>query len=101
MNDLTEHQAQTLARGLAELDRTHRRRRRRSVVGLASLAVAALAAAILLVEAPQGGALPAYVEIIEDDRALTEELALASACERFERSAGRLVVLECSAPGER
>ena len=101
MNDLTEHQTQTLARGLAEFDRSRRRRRlrRRSVVGLASLAVAAVAASVLLVRAPQGNALPAYVEIIKDDRALTEELALASACERFERNAGRLVVLECVAPG--
>jgi uncharacterized membrane protein affecting hemolysin expression len=104
MNDLTDHQLQTLARGLAEFEHAHRRRRRRSVGAVASLAVAAaaaVAAAMLMVRAPDRHALPAYVEIIADDRVLTEELALASACERVERSAGRLVVLECTAPGPR
>jgi hypothetical protein len=59
--------------------------------------VAGIAAAMLLAPTARIAALPAYVELIEDDRALAEELSLAYACERFERNDGRLVVLECAA----
>jgi hypothetical protein len=52
---------------------------------------------MLLVPAARIAALPAYVELIEDDRALAEELSFAYACERFERNDGRLIVLECAA----
>jgi hypothetical protein len=101
MNDLTEHQTQTLARGLEEFDRAHRRRRRFIRAGatlvVAVVVVAGIAAAMLLVPAARIAALPAYVELIEDDRALAEELSFAYACERFERNDGRLIVLECAA----
>jgi hypothetical protein len=102
MNDLTEHQTQTLARGLEEFERAHRRRRfiragAPLVVAVAVAVVAGIAAAMLLAPTARIAALPAYVELIEDDRALAEELSLAYACERFERNDGRLVVLECAA----
>jgi hypothetical protein len=100
MNDLTEHQTQTLARGLEEFDRAHRRRRfirAGATLVVAVVVVAGIAAAMLLVPAARIAALPAYVELIEDDRALAEELSLAYACERFERNDGRLIVLECAA----
>jgi hypothetical protein len=101
MNDLTEHQTQTLARGLEEFDRAHRRRRRFKRAGatlvVAVAVVAGIAAAMFLAPTARIAALPAYVELIEDDRALAEELSLAYACERFERNDGRLIVLECAA----
>jgi hypothetical protein len=100
MNDLTEHQTQTLARGLEEFERAHRRRRfirAGAPLVVAVAVVAGIAAAMLLVPAARIAALPAYVELIEDDRALAEELSLAYACERFERNDGRLIVLECAA----
>ena len=49
---------------------------------------------LLQTEAP---ALPAYVEIIDTDLALTGELHLARACERIERTDGQFRVLECVA----
>ncbi|NBX24750.1 MAG: hypothetical protein EBQ99_01645 [Planctomycetes bacterium] len=66
------------------------------------LAVAvAMGAAIMLSRSartlPVG--LPEYVQIITDDPQLAAELALANACERFERTEGRLVVVECTLPG--
>jgi hypothetical protein len=100
MNDLTEHQTQTLARGLEEFDRAHRRRRfirAGAPLVVAVAVVAGIAAAMLLAPTARIAALPAYVELIEDDRALAEELSLAYACERFERNDGRLIVLECAA----
>jgi hypothetical protein len=100
MNDLTEHQTQTLARGLEEFERAHRRRRfiRAGAPLVVAVAVAAgIAAAMLLAPAARIASLPAYVELIEDDRALAEELSFAYACERFERNDGRLIVLECAA----
>jgi hypothetical protein len=100
MNDLTEHQTQTLARGLEEFERAHRRRRfirAGAPLVVAVAVVAGIAAAMLLAPTARIAALPAYVELIEDDRALAEELSLAYACERFERNDGRLVVLECAA----
>jgi hypothetical protein len=100
MNDLTEHQTQTLARGLEEFERAHRRRRfirAGAPLVVAVAVVAGIAAAMLLAPTARIAALPAYVELIEDDRALAEELSLAYACERFERNDGRIVVLECAA----
>lgn len=100
MNDLNERQTQTLARGLEEFERAHRRRRfirAGAPLVVAVAVVAGIAAAMLLAPAARIAALPAYVELIEDDRALAEELSLAYACERFERNDGRLIVLECAA----
>jgi hypothetical protein len=100
MNDLTEHQTQTLARGLEEFERAHRRRRfirAGAPLVVAVAVVAGIAAAMLLAPTARIAALPAYVELIEDDRALAEELSFAYACERFERNDGRLIVLECAA----
>ena len=100
MNDLAEHQTQTLARGLEEFERAHRRRRfirAGAPLVVAVAVVAGIAAAMLLAPTARIAALPAYVELIEDDRALAEELSLAYACERFERNDGRLIVLECAA----
>ena len=45
--------------------------------------------------------LPAYVEIIRDDQQLAAELELADACERVNRTDGRLVVVECMIPESR
>ena len=100
MNDLTEHQTQTLARGLEEFERAHRRRRfirAGAPLVVAVAVVAGIAAAMFLAPTARIAALPAYVELIEDDRALAEELSLAYACERLERNDGRLIVLEYAA----
>jgi hypothetical protein len=106
MTKLTDRQQRVLDRGLDALDAAHRRRRRartslRAAVALASLVAGATATYRLA--RPARPALPAYVEIITDDPQLASELALANACERFERDRGRLVVVECLVPagGER
>lgn len=106
----TERRQATLERGLAEFDRTVRRRyvRRRVVrFTLSSFAIVLVVviatrfgtsdgrsrdAAVLA-----GRPLPRYVEVIRDDAQLTLELELASACERIGRGAGgRVYVVECS-----
>ena len=98
MNNLTERQQQVLSRGLASFDAATRARRIRRSAALAVSAVAVLAIAtvvgVRLLQPPPS--LPAYVEIIRDDPQLSSELALANACERFERSQGRFTVVECS-----
>lgn len=102
MTDLTPRQDRTLALGIAAFDAAARRRRiRRGALRTAAFAAVATACVVALRQpaAPAAPSLPAYVEIIEDDRQLAAELALARACERIERSAGRLLVVECSAQG--
>jgi len=102
MNDLTPGQHRILARGLDAFDHAARRRRllRGSVRTIAALALAAACVvAVRSAIAPPASGLPAYVEIIRDDRQLAAELAHANACERFERAAGRLLVVECAAHG--
>jgi len=101
MNTLTDRQQTILARGLSAFDQASRRRRaRRRVaqgVAFASLLVAcALLADRAIAPAPAG--LPSYVELVRDDRQLAAELELANACERFSRTDGRLVVVECMVP---
>jgi hypothetical protein len=108
---LTDEQRRALDRGLAEFDRSIRRRRsrRRALSGtLATLAVVVVAliatrvglgpnrddARTLIVRSP----LPAYVELIRDDAQLTLELELASACERIGRQGGEIYVVECARP---
>ena len=99
MNDLTPSQHRILARGLDAFDHAARRRRLRRAA-VRTIAAAALAAACIVAVrsavAPPASGLPAYVEIIRDDRQLAAELAHANACERFERAAGRLLVVECA-----
>lgn len=107
--DLPTNQRAVLERGLAEFDRTVRRRhtRRRVVrIALSSVAVVTIALIAMRFAAPPRGprgpvqivgrSLPSYVEVIRDDDHLTAELELASACERIGRSAGRIYVVECS-----
>lgn len=102
MTNLSEHRKQTLSRGIAEFEAAHRRRRRRrSIASVATLSLAVAGAAVMLLLSPGRPALPSYVEVITDDPSLAEELALARACERFERNAGRLVVVECAVQGVR
>jgi hypothetical protein len=100
MNDLTPAQHRILARGLDAFGHAARRRRLRQGA-VRTIAAAALAAACIVAVrsaiAPPASGLPAYVEIIRDDRQLAAELAHANACERFERAAGRLLVVECAA----
>lgn len=103
MNHLDDRRRAMLALGLEAFDRAARRRRARRIAlpCLSALALAALAAVLLNAEAPRGAGvgLPASVELIVDDRDLAAELELARACERVDRSEGRLMVVECvSAP---
>jgi hypothetical protein len=42
--------------------------------------------------------LPGYVELVRDDRQLAAELEFANACERVNRTGGRLIVVECMVP---
>ncbi len=104
MNDA---QRQMLDRGLAEFDRAVRGRRRRrtaaTTAALVLLVVSAAAIAFRATSGPRpaehvlaGRPLPAYVELITDDRQLTVELELASACERIGRREGRIYVVECA-----
>lgn len=102
MNDLTPRQRQTLDRGLATLRASSRARRSRRRTFVAS----ALASSLILTGLAVGwlrrtdaAGLPAYVEIITDDRHLAAELEMANACERVSRDEGRLLVVECTAPG--
>jgi hypothetical protein len=111
----TERRQATLERGLAEFDRTVRRRYvRRRVV---RFTLSSLAIVLVVVIATRFGTdgsrsndgavlagrpLPRYVEVIRDDAQLTLELELASACERIGRGAGgRVYVVECSLPSAR
>lgn len=104
MNTLTDRQQATLARGLSAFDESTRRRRTRRRALQGTLAVLALGGVGLVLhrlnDAPST-ALPAYVEIITDDRQLAAELELADACERVNRNEGRLVVVECMIPEAR
>lgn len=102
MNELTERRQQVLSRGLAAFDAAVARRSRVRRAARLAVAVAVLLAAGLAVTwavRPARPVLPAYVELITDDPQLASELALAHACERFERTQGRLVVVECAAHG--
>jgi hypothetical protein len=98
MNDLTPRQQDTLARGLAAFDAASRLRRfRRGALRGAALA-ASLALAVFLADRLSGSSaqgLPACVEIIASDLQLASELEMANACERVNRTDGRLCVVEC------
>jgi len=101
MNTLTDRQQATLARGLSAFDESTRQRRsrRRALRGTLALLVVGGSGFMLhqlTTVTPSG--LPAYVEIIRDDQQLAAELELADACERVNRSDGRLVVVECMIP---
>lgn len=101
MTDLTAPERTLLARGLKEFDAASRRRRRRrrvATVIASGLGLAAAVAAATLLLDPSRPPLPEYVEIIPDDAQLSAELALANACERFERQDVRLLVVECAVP---
>lgn len=101
MNTLTDRQQATLAQGLRAFERASRRRRLYRTVGQGALTGAlVLAGGIVLyrVALTQPAGLPASVELVRDDRQLAAELELANACERFSRSSGRLVVVECMLP---
>lgn len=100
-HDRNFRREQVLARGLAAFDESARRRRTRRVAARVALATLLLAAGGLVVVRtvrPAASGLPAYVEILVDDRQLTAELELANACERIGRVEGRLVVVECAVP---
>lgn len=103
MNTLTDRQQATLARGLSAFDESTRRRRMRRRALQGTLAVVALGGAGLMFSRwnDASSTLPAYVEIITDDRQLTAELELADACERVHRNEGRVVVVECMIPEAR
>lgn len=104
MNTLTDRQQATLARGLSAFDESTRRRRTRRRALQGTLAVVALGGVGLMLHRwndASSSALPAYVEIISDDRQLTAELELADACERVNRNEGRIVVVECMIPESR
>jgi hypothetical protein len=104
MNTLTDRQQATLARGLSAFDESTRRRRsrRRALRGTLAVLVVGGSGFMLhrLTTATPSG-LPAYVEIIRDDQQLAAELELADACERVNRTDGRLVVVECMIPESR
>lgn len=100
MNHLNDRQRQTLATGLSAFTAAARTRRLRRTAGrgvaIAAVAVAAVIATnhMLRASTPR---LPAYVELIVGDAQLRDELQLASACERIERTDGSLQVVECVA----
>jgi hypothetical protein len=101
MNTLNDRQRATLERGLAAFDAASRHRRvRRYVVRTTAAAVlvvaCAWAARVATVSEPSR--LPGYVELVRDDRQLAAELEFANACERVNRTGGRLVVVECMVP---
>jgi len=101
MNPLTDSQQAALARGLAAFDQSARRRRvRRQAVRFGSVAAVLSVCAVLAHRAsvPVSDGLPASVELVRDDAQLSAELEFANACERFNRTDGRLVVLECMLP---
>jgi tellurite resistance protein len=101
MNTLTDRQQETLARGLSAFDSASRRRRnRRRVYRYGSVTAVVAVCAVLAHRAsqPTPAGLPGYVELVRDDAQLSAELELANACERFSRTDGRLVVVECVVP---
>lgn len=101
MNTLNDRQRATLERGLAVFDAASRRRRvRRYVVGTASAAALVVTCSWIarLATVSEPSRLPGYVELVRDDRQLAAELEFANACERFSRTGGRLVVVECMVP---
>ena len=101
MRELSDLRRQVLQRGLREFDQALRARRfRRRAMLVCAAALLAGAGSLLITQGASapGTRLPQYVQIITDDPQLAAELALANACERFERADGRLVVVECTLP---
>jgi hypothetical protein len=104
---MKEHQRIALERGLVEFDRAVAgRRTRRRAIGFAAFVLVAGSAAFVATRAAMRTAvnqpLPSYVEVITSDAQLSNELELASACERIDRREGRVYVVECTraaAPG--
>ncbi len=54
--------------------------------------------ALYTTDGQQAIPLPAYVQILTSDAQVAAELELANACERIERTKGRVVVVECALP---
>jgi hypothetical protein len=100
MRELSDLQKQTLERGLEAFDAAQRVRRKRRTAARALVVMLALGAGIAISRGLRAPAarLPEYVQVISEDSQLAAELSLANACERFERTEGRLVVVECSLP---
>lgn len=101
MNTLNDRQRATLERGLAAFDAASRRRRvRRYVVRTTSAAVLVVTCAWIarMTTMREPSRLPGYVELVRDDRQLAAELEFANACERVNRTGGRLIVVECMVP---
>ena len=97
MNQLTPRQQQVLSGGRAAFVAAVRARRLRRTVSAAmavALAGAVVAFASVQLVGDRPDMLPAYVEIIDGDPQLIRELELAGACERIERTDGRLRVLD-------
>jgi hypothetical protein len=100
MHELSDLRKLALERGLEAFDAAQRARRKRRTAARALVVMLALGAGIAVSRAFRAPAarLPEYVQVITEDAQLAAELSLANACERFERSEGRLVVVECSLP---
>jgi hypothetical protein len=100
MRELSDPQKSVLERGLEAFDAAQRARRKRRTAARALVVMLALGAGIAISRGLRAPAarLPEYVQVISEDSQLAAELSLANACERFERTEGRLVVVECSLP---
>ena len=100
MHELNDLRKLALKRGLEAFDAAQRARRKRRTAARALVVILALGAGIAISRGLRvpATALPHYVQVISEDSQLAAELSLANACERFERTEGRLVVVECSLP---
>ena len=100
MPDMDDRRRRVLEQGLQAFDAAQRARRNRRVAARALMVTLALGAGIAILRGLRAPAthLPQYVQVISEDSQLAAELSLANACERFERTEGRLVVVECSLP---
>jgi hypothetical protein len=100
MRELNDLQKRALERGLEAFDAAQRARRNRRAVTRVLMVALTLGAGITISRGFRAPArrLPDYVQVISEDSQLAAELSLANACERFERTEGRLVVVECSLP---
>jgi hypothetical protein len=103
MRELNDAQRRALERGLDAFDMAQRARRNRRTAARALMVALTLGAGIAISRGFRAPAarLPEYVQVISEDSQLAAELSLANACERFERTEGRLVVVECSLPRDR
>jgi hypothetical protein len=97
---MDDRRRRVLEQGLQAFDAAQRARRNRRVAARALMVMLVVGAGIMISRGLRVPAahLPQYVQVISEDSQLAAELSLANACERFERSEGRLVVVECSLP---